>query len=197
MDTSPRFPSRIINIRGTNGSGKTTVMKSLLRLFGSTEVRDEKGRTIAYRVHFEPGFTIVGDYDGLLGGCDTFSSMEKVSKVVEVFSREGDVLFEGILVSLLVQPWVKLASSLPQAEFIFATLNTPLEKCLERRKKRWRQEGHKGNFDPNHMIEKFYAVRDAHKRLHAAGLDTRWLDYRYTTQEVVNWLLEGRFAKEK
>lgn len=172
-------------------------MKTLLRLFGSTEVRDKKDRIMAYEVHFEPRFTIIGDYSGLLGGCDVFSSMNSICRAVEEFSKRGDVLFEGILVSLLAEPWINLASSLPKSEFIFATLNTPMDVCLKRREKRWKKEGHKGVFDPNHMTEKYYAVRESHKRLKAAGLDTRWLDYRYTTQTVINWLLEGRFAKEK
>lgn len=197
MEAQPRFPSRIINVRGTNGGGKTTIMKNFLRMFGSKELADKKGRTVGYEVHFEPRFFIVGDYKGLLGGCDVFSSVEKIVTTVEEFSQQGDVLFEGILVSLLTQPWIKLVESLPKSEFIFATLNTPLKVCLKRREKRWRKEGHKGSFDPAHMTEKFYAIREAHKRLESAGMDTRWLDYRYTTQTVINWLLEGRFAKKE
>lgn len=172
-------------------------MKKLLRLFGNTELKNKKGRTVAYAVHFEPRFYILGDYNQLLGGCDVFSSMDAICRAVEKFSQYGDVLFEGILLSILTQPWIKLANDMPQAEFIFATLNTPLEVCLERRGERWKKEGHTRSFNPDNMTEKFYAVQKAHKRLELAGLDTRWLDYRYPNQTIVNWLLEGRFANKE
>lgn len=196
MEPQPRFRSLIINIRGTNASGKSEIMRKLLKLFGSTVLRDKKGRIIGYDVHFEPRFVILGDYSDLLGGCDSYPSMEAICRAVKEFSKQRDVLFEGILVSLLTAPWVELAGSLPQSDFIFATLDTPLDVCLERREKRWLQEGHTGNFNPKHMIEKFYAVRKAHKRLKAAHLNTRWLNYEYTTQTIINWLLAGRFAAD-
>jgi hypothetical protein len=193
-----RFPREhakrtIINIRGTNCSGKTTVVERMMKLFGKTPLTNEKGRIWAYRVHFEPEFYVLGSYEKHLGGCDRISSMEKLTNGIQTLSLMGNVLFEGVLVSILTQPWVELTKQMPDCHFIFATLDTPKDLCVKRCTKRRKKEGIK-HWAPNNLLNKYKAVHQAHKLLKKANLDVRHLPHDRATQNLINWMLEDRYG---
>lgn len=195
MYTGDRYPrlaekTTIINIRGTNGSGKSTVMTKMMKKFGSTPLIGQDGKVWAYQVHFEPEFYILGRYDTPTGGCDVISTMNEVEAGIRRLANKGHVLFEGIIISTLAGRWVKLAESMPNAKFIFATLDTALETCIAQVKKRRKETGNNKPFDPKNLIAKYRAVKGAHKNLKKAGLDVRRISHELPTNVVINYLLE-------
>ena len=193
----PRRKSLVINVRGTNGSGKTQLMYDFLHEFGSTPLKNKKGKVWAYRVHFEPTFYILGRYEKLDDGCDTISGMHEIADRIRKLAAMGDVLFEGIRVSMLSQAWVDLAKSMPQAHFIFATLDTPWKRIVKQIRKRRKEEGFEGKYDVSNVAIRRKAVLAAHERLEKAGMDTRWLYYKRPTHNIINWLLENEHGGEK
>jgi hypothetical protein len=193
-----RFPrkkkSLVINIRGSNGSGKSNIMFRLMDKFGATELKNEKG-IWAYQVQFEPEFYVLGAYSTLTGGCDVIPTMRKISKGVQELALKGNVIFEGILVSVVSQHWIALAKSMPNAHFIFARLDTSKKRCIEQMVHRRKKEGYEGTYDPSHMLLKYKAVKAAQSRLEHAGMDTRSLSHSKPIHQIVNWLLEAEYGK--
>lgn len=181
----------IINIRGTNASGKTTLIKNLIRAFGSEELK-RHNRVWGYRCFFEPEFYVLGPYQNPLDGCDKLPTFRRVEKGLQKLSKLGNVLFEGVLISITHKRWVELAREMTDCHFIFATLDTPLELCIERRDERNKKMGI-GRGSPKGITLKYKAVHHMHKELKKAGMDARIIDHEYATQTVINMLLEKEY----
>lgn len=124
----------IINIRGTNGSGKSTVVKTFLRRFPHTELFGALGprRPEAYKVRI-PGhwLYVVGPYQAITGGIDSLPlSAEEIVALLEKYRKIGDVIFEGVVISTYhgkIGEW--LVTHKRVALVIY--LDTSLKDCLE------------------------------------------------------------------
>ena len=138
----------IINIRGTNGSGKTTVATAvvppaaserfLLHEFDHTSKktgRVSKKQVIGYRS--AEGVILVGRYDTACGGCDGIATIaatvESVKRAAALPGAKA-VIYEGLLTSGLYQSFVDLALHFREAgrDHVFAYLDTDLEECIRR-----------------------------------------------------------------
>jgi hypothetical protein len=191
-----RFPRQrvVINIRGTNSSGKSTIVRKMMDKFSAKPAFTDKRKIWAYEVWFEPRFWVLGDYTKPLGGCDGIRTIPEVmSHVKHLATNNGNVLFEGILVSILAEPWIELAKSMTDTHFIFATLDTPLEKCIRRAEKR-KEKVKNASCNPDYIRAKYQAVQETHEILKKAKLDVRRLSHTHATQTLINWLLESRYG---
>ncbi len=141
----------IYNIRGTSGSGKTTVVRQLVNSVEHEVVqipwgkKQDKTKIIGYRLLND--LYVVGRYDDAIkgGGVDNVTgiltkkfhdgggegnSMDAVEHAVRELHEEGKhVLFEGLIVTSVWGRWVKMADEIP-VHFLF--LDTPLEVCYQR-----------------------------------------------------------------
>jgi predicted kinase len=133
----------IVLLRGTSGSGKTTIAQKVIdRCGGKDRARtvamgpedkpESKWKTGAY-IWDTPPVTLLGRYDATCGGCDTLSwpgAVNNLEKFILSEARRGQsVLFEGLMVSSWGIDRLKrmdLASGLT-----VVYLDTPLEDCLE------------------------------------------------------------------
>ena len=197
----PRYPkrfSRIINIRGTNGSGKSTIVYEIMKKFGRVAYNDKKtGKTWAYRIpqpHSKRRLYVLGRYTTACGGCDTFvtkngvKGVDLVSEGLRKLSKLGDVIFEGIIVSGVAGRWVDLAHELEEAHFIFGVLDTPLETCIKRVKTRRKARGTTKPFNPKNLSEKYKSTHSCGRFLERAGMDVRQLDHKRAVETVLEWL---------
>lgn len=129
----------IIQIRGTSGSGKSTIVRSILELFPEGTVkpvmRPGRKRPIAYRckhLNGSPDVAVIGHYETKCGGCDTISipgqSYPMIFELIKRNAKEGrNVLFEGLLIS----GDAKWSSQLAEMDFRIIELSTSLEECLD------------------------------------------------------------------
>lgn len=126
----------IIQIRGTSGSGKSTIVRNILELFPKEKVkpvmRVGRKRPIAYRCKSDPDLAIIGHYETKCGGCDTISipgqSYPMIFELIQRNAQMGrNVLFEGLLIS----GDVKWSSQLSKMDFRIIELSTSLEECLD------------------------------------------------------------------
>lgn len=170
----------IVNVRGTNGSGKTTVVQELVpaadrQRFVICEHRytDKKGRDkvkelIGYRV----GATIlVGRYDTACGGCDGMPSVYAAYQAVEAAAALPGarfVLFEGLMLSGIYQSVVDTQNRLKAAghEFVWAFMPVPIEECVRRVIARTAKPP---GWDPRHVYSKHRAVVRTRERALADG----------------------------
>lgn len=188
--------SLILNIRGTSGSGKSYIVHKLMQdASGSAKILDVVGKTIAHRLQFEEGskpLHVLGKYDVKCGGCDTIKTQDQVCDLVKRFSAEGEVVFEGLLISHLYSRYFKLDSQLSAIghKYIWAFLDTPLELCLERVNKRRRERGQLGDVNPKNTTQKWHDMRRVYKKCIDASLDARWIEYESAYEEVLSLINE-------
>lgn len=136
----------IINLRGTNGSGKSTVAFKLIAE-GSIDERLAEYQTPKGAQRFVMGYRVpslnlivVGKYETVCGGCDGIHTQDLIKEaVINAAGVAKNVLFEGVIVSTLFSGYLELSRKL-SAEIgqglTWAYLDTPLEVCLARIYKR-------------------------------------------------------------
>ncbi len=128
----------IVNLRGTNGSGKSTVIFQLLDGKTVEVVPLASYQSKAGRERFVEGYlcqeldlVVVGKYATACGGCDGIPTQDLICESVRKASTLAqNVLFEGVIVSTLFSRYSDLAKEL--GGFTFAYMDTPLETCLAR-----------------------------------------------------------------
>jgi hypothetical protein len=174
----------IVNIRGTHGSGKSTVVKKIMGRF-PTEVEEYEERprgrkALVYRVFPKARsygqrqaapLYVIGNYDTACGGCDGIQPYDRIWPLVYKYGTFSDVLFEGALVS---SSYGNIGRSSEEfgKNFVFAFMDTPLEICLERVRARRLAKGNEKPLDPkntttkwNHVMESIPKIRDEFGRV--------------------------------
>jgi hypothetical protein len=140
----------VINLRGTNGSGKTTVVVNLLAACKGT-LRKRYGllgpaQPEAVQVQGPSRLlTVLGPYP--INGGDAIVGRAGVSGVIELvqkYREEGDVLFEALIISSMygkVGKWL-----LQHPPVIVAVLDVTLDECREGLYKRQIVRAHGGRW---------------------------------------------------
>ena len=141
----------ILNLRGTSGSGKTTVVRGLMAKYPAIEplmVADERGREKIHGYECRmanfpgnpPNLYVVGSYKNVCGGCDGIKTQDEIcGRVRNYAGMTGDVVFEGLLISHLFSRYVNLDREMAETHrqhTIWAFLDTPEELCVDRVKAR-------------------------------------------------------------
>lgn len=179
----------IVNIRGTSGSGKTTVVTRLLeewKLLGvplgpaETRVIQGKERRVG---HLAGSLFIVGRYDTTCGGCDTMNwkgAADDVCDLVREKYHFGPVLFEGLMVSgwgtgRLRSLWEETGGKLHVIQ-----LTTSLEECLasvrQRREERARAAGKEVKpLNPDNTVMKWHGTMRGSELLVKSGVPVEFL----------------------
>jgi hypothetical protein len=175
----------IINIRGTSGSGKSTVMR---RVMDSCDWQAEyipgRKRPLYYRAMEHP-FAVLGPYETPCGGGDAVGSAGQIYKEVIAlltFSWCKVVLCEGLLLS----EDVKWSRQLPDLRVLFLT--TPLERCLEQIKKRRQEAGSDKPLNPTNTASRVATIERARIKLIASGIECRRCSADQAVGIVLNWL---------
>lgn len=140
----------LINIRGTNGSGKTTIAKSLMNgqapvLMATQQVlaptKAEPNRMRTREIWGTPcqyGGIILGTYQKSCGGCDEFSWKGShdgmVTAIMWGMQNYRNVIFEGLTVTSSYQRYVDLARFAKEKGHLshWIMLTVDLEECIRR-----------------------------------------------------------------
>jgi hypothetical protein len=161
--TVPR--STIISIRGTNGSGKSTIARKLIELFDAQpESVDKRGKPQNYVMTAgQSTLHIIGSYANDCGGCDGIKVWDDIWPRVVRFAELGHVVFEGLSVSSgygRIGKW-----SEPYGDrMIFAFMDTPPELCIERVIERRKRKGNLKPYDATNLLAKHRAVQSTLRR---------------------------------
>jgi hypothetical protein len=182
----------IIQIAGTSGSGKSTVVRGFLKLAekrGKVEpVTSPNDRVVGYRVrlHRRPPIYVLGVYESPTGGCDaSFKRVEEVFEVVRARHAAGeDVRYEGLFVMNHTRG-PELATEVGE-NLIILQLPPPLATCLKSVDARRAERGagplqQKHNTEGNHVRARNYCVK-----MRGAGATV----LRVSREEALDQLLE-------
>jgi len=154
----------IVNIRGTHGSGKSTVVKKILDRYGfeaESYIEKRGGKRPANYIVQLPGVLrplyIIGCYETSCGGCDGIQPYSEIWPRIVSFANRGHVLLEGALVSSSYGN-IGRASECYGDDFVFAFMDTPLKKCIRQIEQRRAANGNTKPLNPDNTIKKHEAV---------------------------------------
>lgn len=171
----------IITIKGTSGSGKSTIVREIMKLYPGARMKwrlEGRKQPVCYQLGITEegarGLVVPGHYETACGGCDTLPSYDFTMDLVRRADDAGfDVLYEGLLLS----GDVKRTTALHQEgrKLIVFAIDLPLEECLASVNARRRQKKSDApDVDPKTTTAKWRGVRLAMERLKAAGVETHW-----------------------
>jgi len=122
----------ILNLRGGNGSGKTTIHHWLIDNHDAEPMYDPNFFTDAVKKpnawKLPGGLYVIGKYTG---GGDSIL-FDQLKTMVNGFSQHGHVFFENVLVSGSKMAWLNIRKTMSDRDWVWATLDTPADICIER-----------------------------------------------------------------
>jgi predicted ABC-type ATPase len=131
---------KLVNVRGCNGAGKSSVPLQMLRQDRATFIFTINGKEVATCF---PNFKYLamGKYRTKTGGLDGFKTNEETREVLEkLWTLPFNILMEGVISSTIFSTYAEMFKNLknkhPNREIIVANFLPPLKTCLERVKKR-------------------------------------------------------------
>lgn len=174
----------VVNIRGTSGSGKTTVVRKVMENFKGEvlPVRGVMGGRERMIGHQMGNVFIAGNYQGATcGGCDGFSwkgAADEICDLIHHKSQFGPVVAEGLMIASwgtgrLLDLWERCEKKLH-----VIMLTTPLEVCLESVNKRRREKAlslgkpDPGPVNPENTTSKYHGSLKGAQNLQARGMTT-------------------------
>lgn len=178
----------IVNLRGTSGSGKSTVAFTLLKNFPHEELKDSAGKIKAYRIQagLKHPIYLMGKYTTKCGGADTIPTQaDAAERCVFAWESGGHVLIEGLLASAAGPAGALTIAIHNTGAARFAILDTPLETCLERVQKRRDERGDERPFNPKNTTDKYKQTHDTAKALSKLGYDVRNVDHTRAFEDVL------------
>lgn len=202
--------STIVNLRGTSGSGKSTVVHTLLRMYnaGIVEEFGARGdRPLVYQLILSPRLPplfVFGPYRTQCGGCDAIQGYQHVlPPLIEKYARDGNILFEGLLIS---GGYGSVGRALGTQKatghrVVFALLDTPLALSLERIAARRAAKGNFEPLNPKNTAQKYRAAHMSQKKIaEEFGHECVMIDHKEPVREVlalfgVNIPREPKYAK--
>lgn len=184
----------IINVRGTSGSGKSTIVREVMKLYDHRDPMHVEGRRqpIGYRLTSlgRRALYVAGHYETECGGCDTISksAMDTIHGLVRSWHASGaDVLFEGLLVSAEARRLIDMHAD-GVDDILVIILTTPIEQCLEGILDRRMRRGASSELGPNTLKNLESKMRGAIRcgeRFEAVGMQVEHLDRQRALAEVV------------
>lgn len=183
-----------INVRGTGGSGKSTLVRRVMGHYRSEPLRRE-GRRRPLGYHLEGAgaspLYVPGHYETACGGCDTIKTPGEVYDLInlaltDVQGSTGhsyDVLYEGIMVmddvrrAVELDKWLKrMPSGEPLRNRLYVIyLTTPIEECLAAIRARREARGDTRPLDPRNTVDRKRRAEGGLRRLREAGISVECL----------------------
>jgi hypothetical protein len=131
-------PNLVINLKGCNGSGKSTVPIRLIdmdkqRVYVTTS-KDDKKPVATYLP--QSRLIIFGMYLSKCGGCDALAGPWKVQELLKDFwTKDVHILFEGVIVGDIKSTFydlMKAFCAIRPRECHFCFMGTKFKECLRR-----------------------------------------------------------------
>ena len=135
----------LINLRGCNGSGKSTIPMSMMDDPDMYIVeKPYKGKMRkAFTVFPTYGWVVLGSYHNKCGGLDGFVDTAMIIKATWYSLKkfpEYNIMMEGVIPSTVFSTYAKLFQEIqekyPERKVIVVNLLPPVEVCLDRIQKR-------------------------------------------------------------
>lgn len=163
----------IVNVRGTHGSGKTTLVRQIMRMYTCTPMYiDGRRQPIGYRCRRagHAKLFIPGHYENPgSGGCDTLTSVDIMFDVINLHAKKGyDILFEGIVAQHSTPSIFKLRDLGYRVRIVI--IRIPLKRALRSVLKRRKAAGNTKPLNPRNVEYEDSRIPNDNARLKAGGV---------------------------
>lgn len=192
--------SIVVAIKGTNGSGKSTVVRELIARLGKQSILRVNSKEAGYRCKHEDGsLFVLGKYNNAAcGGLDSSFSYggaaDDLLLCIDKLAPQGHVVCEGVIAitSYGFGRVTRFATKLKRKghRMIFARIDTPAEVCVERVKQRRFEAGNMKPFNPEGLLHKYESILKSQEKLKQAGYDARILPHEEPLQTLLRWFEE-------
>lgn len=180
----------IVNIRGCNGSGKSTIPMGMMddpeMYTVYRHIPNRKSKMGIATVFPSYGWVALGTYFNKTGGMDCLPNNEVIQKTFWYILKkypEYDILMEGVIASTISSTYINLfkeaEEKYPERKVVILSFNTPVDVCLERIYKR---NGGKPIKEAA-VIQKWGMVQRAAKKFKDAGFSTINIDNSGTSKD--------------
>lgn len=172
---------RVINIRGTYGSGKTFLARRVMETYGegTPHFIDGRKRPLFYTFPHPDGgkpLAVIGSYETVCGGCDTIGDADTIFNSVNSLQLNGyDVFYESLMLTadvgrtsggFLVEGW----------DLHIIHLETSVEDCIAGVYARRADRGDTRELDPKNLLSKVSSAASSAKTLAGYGVPVYRLD---------------------
>lgn len=182
---------KIYQIRGTSGSGKTTVMRNFMKPNRWEQVHSP-GRKKPLMCYNENDLIVLGDYESLYGGCDTIGSAKAVYELIQKLAvgsyngKERAIVCEGLLLSEDTKWALQLRNEGHELKILFLT--TLPQECLNRIKSRRAKAGNEKPLNPNNTLNRLNAIERAYQKLsNQENITVRRCQSKHAVSILLNW----------
>ena len=191
--------STIVAIKGTNGSGKSTVVRALIAHLGTAAKLRFNNKEAGYRCRYGEGaLFVLGKYRTACGGLDSSFSYggaaDDLLLCIDTLAAKGHVACEGVIAitSYGFDRVTRFADKQRRKgrRMIFAHLDTPAEVCVARVRERRAEAGNTKPFDPAKLLAKYESILKSQEKLREAGYDARILPHEEPLQTLLRWFDE-------
>lgn len=141
----------VFDIRGINGTGKSTLVRKLLEDYNNRLVLDED---IPYHYIQDLNLCVLGRYDKKGSGVDNIKGSDRLQEFMTDKLQEHNVLLEGVIVSHIFDRWDKMAAQEDKWSYHFLYIDIPIEVAIERIKARRVSRGK----DPDYNEDNTYKI---------------------------------------
>lgn len=165
-------PIPVINIRGTNGSGKSFLLRRWM-VYNNARPQPQRNNLLggsslsapAEWYQLEDGGIVIGCYDQDCGGCDRIKTTEAVREAIQSARARKPkyVIFEGVIISTVFESWHEFSKKIGGMLWVY--LDTPLAVCLERIQQRNRG----AKINENLVHNKIKSIESTRRKAVAAG----------------------------
>lgn len=181
----------IVNLRGTSGSGKSTIVRVLMEKYKLKEPHfATRKQPMSYTLYRDngPNLFVPGHYQTQCGGCDTLNGMDLIYSMLHAaLDAKNDIIYEGLIVASDTKRCISLKE---RSSLIVIELTTPLEVCLAGIQARRDARGDDRPLSDKNTKAKMGQIATQRKHWRAAGVDFRMLDREQALQatlEAFKW----------
>lgn len=178
----------VIQLRGTGGSGKSTVVRRVMSHFDDMAPIYEEGRRrpIAY-FSAKGSLFVPGHYETPCGGCDTITKPDRVYELVtEAAQKDYNVLFEGIIIQ---DDTLRCVAISKHYDVTVIELNTPLRDCLAGIQARRDERGDTKALNTKNTTDRALRVIRGCQKLKESGVKVVTLDREGAYQKCLTLLM--------
>ena len=182
---------KIVNLRGTSGSGKSTVAFRMFEAFPREDIIGGDGKIKGYVVDASSAgikhpIYVLGKYTTQCGGADQIPTQQEAADRAVHYHQKGHVLVEGLLASAAGPKGALTATIQETGQAVFAILDTPIDLCLERVRARRLAKGNEKPLNEKNTRDKWTQTMSTAKALHQLGYDVRAIDHTQAYEDVMD-----------
>lgn len=128
---------KIVQIKGANGTGKTTLVKRLIELSNHITLYEWEDTHKVFATGIDDiGWIAIGEYkpDKKMGGCDGMKSIDEIRTAITYCMGLDyhSIVFEGAMISTIKSTFYDWLTNVDGIEPVFVMLVASLDGCVAR-----------------------------------------------------------------